>query len=162
MRGMTESSGRVASLQVVPGNHATAEYRDVVTAAPGKGIDGDWHFHRGDRAVLLMDRGDLGDLELAPGDLREQITLEFDGLMSLPAGTRLRLGQVTLELTKVCEPCTHIGEHVSVDDVESFRDRLQGRRGMLARVTSVEGRGRIRVGDRVEVERPVAAPPAMG
>jgi molybdopterin adenylyltransferase len=162
MRGMTDGSGRVASLQVVPGNHATAEHRDVVTAVEGKGIDGDWHFHRGDRAVLLMDRGDLGDLELAPGDLREQITLELDGLMSLPAGTRLRLGQVTLELTKVCEPCTHIGEHVGVDDVESFRDRLQGRRGMLARVTAVEGRGRIRVGDRVEVERPVTAPPAAG
>jgi MOSC domain-containing protein YiiM len=158
MRGMTD--GRVASLQVVPRNHATAEFRDAVVAVEGKGIEGDWHFHRGDRAVLLMDRGDLGDLDLDPGDLREQITLDLEGLMFLPPGTRLRIGDVTLELTKVCAPCTHIGEHVGVDDVEEFRDRLQGRRGMLARVASVEGRGRIRVGDRVEVHRPVTAPAA--
>jgi MOSC domain-containing protein YiiM len=162
MRGMTASAGRVVSLQIVPGNHATAEFRDVVSAVEGKGIEGDWHFHRRDRAVLLMDQADLRDLDVRPGDLREQITLDLDGLMLLPPGTRLRLGEVTLELTKVCEPCTHIGEHVGVDDVESFRDRLRGRRGMLARVTSVEGGGRIRVGDRVEVERPVAAPPAAG
>jgi MOSC domain-containing protein len=155
MRGMAE--GKVVSLQVVPGNHAAAEFRDVVTAVEGKGIEGDWHFHRGNRSVLLMDQADLRDLDLRPGDLREQITLELDGLMSLPAGTRLRLGQATLELTKVCDPCTHIGEHVGVDDVESFRDRLQGRRGMLARVASVDGDGRIRVGDRVRVDRPVPA-----
>jgi MOSC domain-containing protein YiiM len=156
IRGMAE--GKVVSLQVVPGNHAATEFRDVVTAVESKGIEGDWHFHRGDRAVLLMDRGDLLDLDLRPGDLREQITLDLGDLMALPAGTRLRLGQATLELTKVCEPCTHIGEHVGVDDVESFRDRLKGRRGMLARVVEVEGDGRIRVGDGVEVERPVTAP----
>jgi MOSC domain-containing protein YiiM len=155
MRGMAE--GKVVSLQVVLGNHASAEFRDVVRAVEGKGIEGDWHFHRGNRAVLLIDQADLRDLHLRPGDLREQITLELDGLMSLPAGTRLRLGQATLELSKVCDPCTHIGEHVGVEDVEAFRDRLQGRRGMLARVAAVEGDGRIRVGDRVRVERPEPA-----
>jgi MOSC domain-containing protein YiiM len=155
MRGMAE--GKVVSLQVVPTNHAAAEHRDVVRAVEGKGIEGDWHFHRGNRAVLLMDQADLRELDLRPGDLREQITLELDGLMSLPSGTRLRLGQATLELSKVCAPCTHIGEHVGVEDVEAFRDRLQGRRGMLARVAAVEGDGRIRVGDRVRVERPELA-----
>jgi MOSC domain-containing protein YiiM len=155
---MPKDAGRVVSLQVVPVNHATAEFRDAVVAFEGKGIEGDWHFHRGDRAVLLMDQGDLRDLGLRSGDLREQITLDLEGLMFLPPGTMLRIGDVTLELSKVCAPCTHIGEHVGVDDVEEFRDRLQGRRGMLARVASVEGRGRIRVGDRVEVRRSVAAP----
>jgi MOSC domain-containing protein YiiM len=157
---MSEVAGKVASLQVVPGNHATAEFRDAVVAVEGKGLEGDWHFHRGDRAVLLMDQGDLRDLELRAGDLREQITLDLDGLMYLPPGTTLRMGDVTLQLTKVCAPCTHIGEHVGVEDVEEFRDRLQGRRGMLARVASVEGRGRIRVGDRVEVQRSVTTPAA--
>jgi MOSC domain-containing protein YiiM len=155
---MPEVTGKIASLQVVPGNHATAEFRDAVVAVEGKGIEGDWHFHRGDRAVLLMDESDLRHLELRAGDLREQITLDLEDLMFLPPGTTLRMGDVTLELTKVCAPCTHIGEHVGVEDVEGFRDRLQGRRGMLARVASVEGRGRIRVGDHVEVRRPVTAP----
>jgi MOSC domain-containing protein YiiM len=157
MRKMSDGAGRVASLQIVSGNHATAEFRDSVVAVEGKGIQGDWHFHRGNRAVLLMDKGDLRDLELRAGDLREQITLDLEGLMFLPPGTRLRIGDVTLELTKVCAPCTHIGEHVGVEDVEEFQERLQGRRGMLARVTSVEGRGRIRVGDRVEVHRSATA-----
>ena len=155
IRDMAE--GKVVSLQVVPGNHATAEFRDVVTAVEGKGIEGDWHFHRGNRAVLLIDHADLRDLDLRPGDLREQITVDLDGLMALPPGTRLRLGQVTLELTKVCDPCTHIGEHVAVQDVEAFRDRLQGRRGMLARVAAADGAGRIRVGDPVRVEHSATA-----
>ena len=155
---MPKDAGAVVSLQVVPGNHATAEFRDAVVAVEGKGIEGDWHFHRRDRAVLLMDQGDLRDLELRSGDLREQITLDLEGLMFLPPGTMLRIGDVTLELSKVCAPCTHIGEHVGVENVEGFRDRLQGRRGMLARVASVEGRGGIRVGDRVEVRRSVTAP----
>jgi MOSC domain-containing protein YiiM len=98
-----------------------------------------------------MDARDLRDLGLSPGDLREQITIDLPGLMELPAGARLRVGRAVLEITKPCEPCTHIGEHVGVGDVEAFRDHLRGRRGMLARFLEVDAASVIRMGDPVEV-----------
>jgi MOSC domain-containing protein YiiM len=70
--------------------------------------------------------------------------------MGLEAGTRLHIGPAVLEITKPCDPCTHIGEHVGVGDLEAFRDRLRGRRGMLGRVVEADGEP-IRVGDPVEV-----------
>jgi MOSC domain-containing protein YiiM len=144
-------TGRVVSLQVVPGNHADPRFVEEAMPIQGGGLEGDWHRKRGGRALLLMDAEDLRDLGLSPGDLREQITIDLPGLMELAAGARLRVGQAVLEVTKPCEPCTHIGEHVGVDDVEAFRDHLRGRRGMLARFLEVDAGAVIRVGDAVEI-----------
>ena len=115
------------------------------------GLEGDRHAGRedGKRQVLLVEAGDLRDLGLSPGDLREQMTVDLPGLMALGEGTRLRVGETLLELTGVCDPCTHIGEHVGVEDREAFRRTLVGRRGMLARVVR---EGAIRRDDPVEVE----------
>jgi uncharacterized protein YjiS (DUF1127 family) len=143
-------TGRVVSLQVVPGNHAEPRFVEEAAPIQGGGLQGDWHRKRGGRALLLMDAGDLRDMGLSPGDLREQITIDLPGLMDLAAGARLRVGPAVLEVTKPCEPCTHIGEHVGVDDVAAFRDHLRGRRGMLGRVVEADGEP-IRLGDPVEV-----------
>jgi MOSC domain-containing protein YiiM len=144
------ATGKVISLQLKRRHWDALEPVDAVEAGP-IGLAGDRHAGRegGKRQVLLTDAGDLDDLGLRPGDLREQVTVELPGLMSLAAGTRLRLGEAVLELTGRCEPCTHVGEHAGVDDVEAFRRRLIGRRGMLARVLEP---GPIRVGDPVERE----------
>jgi hypothetical protein len=143
-------TGRVVSLQVIRGNHADPSFVDRVRAIPGEGLEGDWHRGRGARSVLLMHAGDVRDLGVRPGDLREQITVHLPGLMKLTPGTRLRIGPATLEITGECIGCTHIGEHVGVDDVEAFRQALQGRRGMLARVLEADGEP-IQIGDPVEV-----------
>jgi MOSC domain-containing protein YiiM len=119
--------------------------------ATSVGLEGDRHAGRedGKRQVLLVEAGDLRDLGLSPGDLREQMTVDLPGLMALGEGTRLLVGEALLELTGVCDPCTHIGEHVGVEDRETFRRTLVGRRGMLARVVR---EGAIRRDDPVEVE----------
>jgi MOSC domain-containing protein YiiM len=141
-------TGEVVSLQLKRGHWTALEPVEMVDATT-IGLDGDRHAGReeGKRQVLLTDAGDLRTLGLRPGDLREQVTVELPGLMSLTPGTRLRIGEAVLELTGRCEPCTHIGEHVGVEDREAFRERLVGRRGMLARVSEP---GPIRVGDLVE------------
>lgn len=140
-------TGSVVSIQLKRTHWAGLDAVDEVKATL-EGIDGDRHAGRegGKRQILLTAAGDLRDLGLSPGDLREQVTVELAGLMLMPAGTRLRMGEAVLELTGECEPCTHIGEHVGVDDRESFRQQLRGRRGMLARVAEP---GAIRVGDPV-------------
>lgn len=142
--------GRVVSLQVKRRHWGPLEPVDAVRATD-LGLDGDRHAGREDgrRQVLLVEARDLRDLGLAPGELREQLTVDVPGLMGLREGTRLRVGQAVLELTGVCEPCSHIGEHVGVDDREAFRQRLVGRRGMLARVVAP---GAIRRNDPVTVE----------
>jgi MOSC domain-containing protein YiiM len=145
MRGV----GHVVSLQLKRKHWGALERVDAVSATP-VGLEGDRHAgrHGGKRQVLLAESGDLREVGVAPGDLREQVTVELPGLMSLGQGTRLWVGDAVLELTGPCEPCTHIGEHVGVHDPEAFRRDLVGRRGMLARVV---GEGTIRVGDPVAV-----------
>jgi MOSC domain-containing protein YiiM len=144
------SSGRVISLQLKREHWEPLERVDAVEAT-AVGLRGDRHAGRegGKRQVLLTDEADLRDVDLKPGDLREQVTLDLPGLMSLPPGTRLRVGDAVLELTGPCEPCTHIGEHVGVEDREAFQRDLRGRRGMLARVA---GPGTIAVGDPARTE----------
>jgi MOSC domain-containing protein YiiM len=145
-------TGTVVSLQLKRDHWAALEAVDSVEATP-VGLDGDRHSGRenGKRQILLMAATDLEELGLRPGDLREQVTVDLPGLMSLAAGTRLKVGPAILEITGECTGCTHIGEHVGVDDPEAFRQRLVGRRGMLARVAEP---GTIRVGDAVGAEGP--------
>lgn len=148
------SDGTVVALHLNRRRHAPLEPVEQVhvTAA---GIEGDIHAGRlgGRRQVLIVDAGDLERLGLAPGDLREQVTVDLPELMATAAGTRLALGRAEVEVTGPCEPCTHIGEHLGAAEPEALRRRLMGRRGMLARVTR---EGRIAVGDAVVLAATVA------
>ncbi len=139
-------------MQVSEIPHRPPTPQSVVRVIPDVGIHGDRHQRPGSpRQVLLVDAEVLRNLGLRPGDLREQITVELPGLMDLPAGTRLGLGEAVLEVTGPCRPCTHIGEDLGDADPEGLRIRLEGRRGVLASVSSATGEGRIRPGDAVRV-----------
>jgi MOSC domain-containing protein YiiM len=144
----------VISIQLLRAHGRPPEPVPEAVAVPGRGLEGDLHGKTredGKRQVLLMDTETLDVLGLSPGDLRDQVTVELPGLQHLPAGTRLRMGEAELELTGPCEACTHIGELLRKDDREAFRHSLVGRRGVLARVLSISGSGRIRVGNAVEL-----------
>jgi len=147
-------NGRVLSLQLLTAQGTRPRPVPEVRARVGRGLDGDLHGKTkpdSRRQVLIVERATLLAMGLGPGDLREQITVEFPSLETLPVGTLLRVGEVTFELSGSCEPCTHIGALNSVPDAEAFRSALDGRRGQLARVTAVEGEGHIRVGDVIAV-----------
>ena len=127
--------------------------RTEVRALVGSGLEGDLH-GKGraagtGRQVLVMDRQTLEASGLNPGDLREQITVDFAALETLPVGTHVRVGDATLEVTGPCEPCTHIGKLNGRPDAVEFKKSLEGRRGQLAKVIAVEGDGFIRLGDPV-------------
>ena len=146
-------SGTVVSLHLVRSHGERPQLVSQAGVTVGRGLDGDLHGKTrapgGRRQVLIVDRADLVRLGLQPGELREQITVDFSDLNTLPAGTLLRIGSVTCELTGPCEPCTHIGGLVGVGDPHAFQHTLLGHRGQLARVTAIEGDGTIRVGDPV-------------
>jgi len=142
-------SGRVVALHVRTEKHgAPTPVAELVGRVDG-GLEGDVHSHRSSRAVLVVDHATLDALGLAPGDLREEITIQgLPDVTNLPVDSELRVGGVTLRVNGPCEPCTHIGELLGVPDREAFRQSLLGRRGALCTVTAVSGP--IRVGDPVE------------
>jgi MOSC domain-containing protein YiiM len=108
------------------------------------GIAGDAHFApESARQLLLADQEPLLELGVAAGQIKENITVRGLGVMSLPAGTRLAIGEAEIEITKECEPCSRM------DEIRpGLKEELVGRRGMYARVLRP---GRVRRGDLVRV-----------
>jgi MOSC domain-containing protein YiiM len=128
---------------------------DEVFAIENKGFKGCLHGRSGSsRQVLVMDLETLEEFGLAPGRTRENITTRGIALEKLPRGQRLRAGEVLLEVTEPCAPC-----HQMDEIRQGLQEEIRGRRGLLCRV--VES-GRIRRGDRVEIEEKVASPLSSG
>jgi MOSC domain-containing protein YiiM len=125
------------------------EYEEVF-ALENKGFEDCIHGRSGSsRQVLLMDQETLEEFGIAPGRARENITtrgIEFGGL---PLGQRLRAGEALLEVTKFCTPC-----HQMDEIREGLQEAIRGRRGVLCRVVQS---GRIRLGDRIDLEDRVVA-----
>ncbi|MGH9788328.1 MAG: MOSC domain-containing protein [Candidatus Acidiferrales bacterium] len=136
--------GQVAALFISPLKGAPMQTQQHALARAGHGLDGCAHARPGgSRQVLLIDSETLQEFGVAPGALKENITTAGLDVPGLAPGTRLRLGEAVLEITKLCTPCAF------VDKVQpGLREKLQVRRGMLARV--LEG-GAIQVGDAIEV-----------
>jgi MOSC domain-containing protein YiiM len=135
---------------------AVAEAR----AVPGKGLEGDRYFrkvgtysqHPGSgREVTLIEEEAIAALareagiELPPGASRRNITTRGVPLNHL-VGRRFRVGEVVLEGTRLCEPCTHL-EGLTQQGILSGLIHRGGLRTII-----VTG-GTIRVGDSV---RPAA------
>ena len=121
---------------------------EVVTNA---GLEGCAHTRPGGkRQVLLVDVETLGVFQLEPGITRENVTTEGLDVNGLAIGQRLRLGEVALEVSAVCDPC---------EQIEALRTGLQaemqGRRGMLCRVLTG---GTLQRGDIIKLEeKPLTA-----
>ncbi len=118
---------------------------DEVLAVEDKGFKDCIHGRTGSsRQVLVMDLETLQEFGIAPGRARENITTCGIELGALTLGQRLRVGEALLEVTKPCTPC-----HLMDDIHPGLQEAIRGRRGLLCRV--IES-GRIRRGDRVEVQ----------
>jgi len=93
------------------------------------GFEGCAHARPGNRQVLLVDAETLGFFQLQPGITRENVTTEGLDVNGLAIGQRLRLGEVELEVSAVCDPCEQIEELRA-----GLRAEMQGRWGMLCPV----------------------------
>jgi MOSC domain-containing protein YiiM len=82
-------------------------------------------------------------VDVEPGAIRENITIEGADVEKWPVGQRVRVGAAEFEITMVCDPCHRMDELRP-----GLRSELQGKRGMLARV--VES-GEVAVGDEIEL-----------
>ena len=134
----------VAGLFVSPGRGTgRSEPRGRVRALESHGIEGCAHANPPRREVLLASREHLEAVDVEPGAVRENVTVEGADVQTWPVGQQVRVGEALLEITMVCEPCQRMDELRP-----GLRAQLDGRRGMLARVVSG---GEIAVGDPIEL-----------
>jgi MOSC domain-containing protein YiiM len=116
----------------------------VARVIENAGFEGCAHARPGrKRQVLLVDIETLRALQLVPGIIRENVTTEGLEVNALVAGQKLRIGEVELEVSTVCEPC-ELMEEIRA----GLMAELAGRRGMMCRV--LRG-GTVKQGDEIEV-----------
>jgi MOSC domain-containing protein YiiM len=109
-------------------DYGTGGIRDNVACAPF-------------RQVLIASQSVTTQCGLLPGDLRENIVVDFDALHELASGTVVQIGQALVRLTFHCEPCKKILKLVPFD-------RIAHKRGVLGSFLTA---GTISVGDRFSV-----------
>ena len=112
-----------------------------------RGLEGDRHAKPGSRrSVLVVEQEVLDHFGLAPGDIREQVTVRGLDLNALAAGSRLAIGTAVLAVAGPCAPCERMDELRP-----GLRAQLEGRRGRFLRVLEA---GTVAVGDAIQVYPP--------
>lgn len=138
------SKGKVVALHLKPESGGVQPVEELV-ALTGEGFEGDKCRGRKTRQALLLSTDTLENYGYVAGQLREQITVEFENLQSLPAGANLKAGDVVFSIEGDCAPCGNMARYLG-EEPAAFQDKMAGKRGMLAIIA--EG-GKIRVGDEV-------------
>ena len=134
----------VSGLFTSPGRKTgVSTAHDRVRAIAGHGFEGCAHANPPRREVLFASQEHFDALELEPGAIRENVTVAGDDVEQWPIGQRVRAGAAVFEITMVCDPCHRMDELRP-----GLRERLEGKRGMLARV--VDG-GEVAVGDELSL-----------
>ena len=134
----------VAGLFTSPGRKSgVSTSHERVRAVAGQGFEGCAHANPPKREVLFVSRDHLDELDLAPGVIRENVTVADADVQQWAVGQQVRAGGAVFEITMVCDPCHRMDELRP-----GLRSRLDGKRGMLARV--VEG-GDVALGDQLSL-----------
>ncbi len=112
------------------------------------GLEGDAHAEGGIRQVSLLSLTSINKMVAAganvkPGDFAENLTIDGLEVMSLPVGTRLKVGQVELEVTQIGKTC-----HTGCAIRQLVGDCVLPREGIFVRVLT---EGVVKPGDVIEV-----------
>ena len=104
------------------------------------GINGNIECHNY-RQILILNDSVFRQFSFLPGDLKENVVVDFDELHELKSGTEVRVGTLHVRLTFHCEPCKKISCFATAKD-------LLHRRGYLG---SILNDGSVKVGDELTV-----------
>lgn len=151
-------AGRLVSIQISNGGVPKREVAgpvEVTTAGLNGDRQRDLRFHGGpDRAVCLFAQEHIDEFRseghpIDRGTTGENLTISgLDWSRVLP-GVRLRVGEVTLEITKPAHPCRNIAGSFADGDFSRLSAKIHPGRGrMYARVLT---QGFIRPGDPVDL-----------
>ena len=122
-------------------NSGRSEGHERRRAIAGRGFEGCAHARPPKREVLFVSKQHLDAVGVEPGAIRENVTVAGADVEQWPVGQRVRAGDAEFEITMVCDPCHRMDELR-----QGLRAELQGRRGMLARVTRS---GDVALGDEI-------------
>lgn len=103
-----------------------------------------WHRQISLLGIESIEKMRKKGLDVKPGDFAENITTEGINLLSLPVGTKLRLGPVLAEVSQIGKQC-----HTRCVIYKEAGDCVMPKEGIFVRV--LRG-GVIRIGDLIEVE----------
>lgn len=112
------------------------------------GLKGDAHAGKWHRQVSLLAMESIEKMlalgaDVGPGSFAENITTQGINLVSLPIGTRLRIGDAKVEVTQIGKVCHH-----GCAIFEQVGDCIMPRDGIFVRVLDP---GKISAGDHVVV-----------
>lgn len=140
---------QVVAIHVAPGSRLPVKSVDEVVAEEGRGLVGDRYHGTRHRHVTLQSRERLDDAArdlgrvFDAGATRRNVTVDAGDVPTKP-GTRIRIGEVELEVVRVAAPCRLLDDVIGPGAARA----LSRRAGSVCRLLSS---GTIRVGDAVEV-----------
>ena len=138
--------GSITNIHIARVKETPSDPVQEATALSGMGLEGDRSCRADNvRQVLFMDKETLDEMDLKPGQIKENITTTGIDIAHTKVGQVFFIGdQVTMEVVGECEPCG------KMDAIRpGLRDRIDHRRGML---TTVINGGLIKVGDSIRLE----------
>ncbi len=138
--------GSIVNIHIARVKGTPSDPVQEANAISGMGLEGDRSCAEGNkRQVLLMDKETLDDLELEPGQIKENITTTGVDMSQAQPGQLFSIGDtVTMKVVGECEACG------KMDGLKpGLKDKINGRRGMLAMV--ING-GTLKVGDSIRLE----------
>jgi MOSC domain-containing protein YiiM len=161
--------GRVYQLNRKPqraGEHGLPKVPTQEAEVSLGGVEGDFNRYRHEEkhddpqmALLIMPLEMIEQLNhegwpIRPGDLGENVTSSGIPYDSFSPGSRFRLGNVRVEITKACTPCDNLYllPYVGTERGPEFLRTTLGRRGWYARVLD---EGTVHRGDPIEAEEPI-------
>ena len=107
----------------------------------GDAHSGPWHRQLSLLAMESIDFMRAKGADVNPGDFAENITTQGIELHTLPVGTRLKLGEVEVEVTQIGKEC-----HAGCEIRKLVGDCIMPRQGIFVRVLNP---GEVRSGDPV-------------
>jgi MOSC domain-containing protein YiiM len=145
---MTAAILRLSIKPETPGEFGLPKCAVATLAVTPLGAEGDFNRYRAttlkgdpEQALMLLTQEVLDQLRdegwpVEAGDLGENLTLGGVQEKSLMPGTRLELGDVRVEITKPCVPCTelHSLAYVGKERGAAFVKTMVDRRGWYAKV----------------------------
>lgn len=150
MRGGGVSGPRVTAIHVAKGSRLPMRSVDRVDVEAGKGIVGDRYHGTRHRHVSVQSLDALAEAterhgaDVPAGLTRRNLTIDHGEVPRAP-GTRVRIGEVLLEVVRVAAPCKLLDDTIGPGAQEALRRRG----GSIFRV--LEG-GTVAVGDVVDLD----------
>ncbi|MHB0976631.1 MAG: MOSC domain-containing protein [Candidatus Aquicultorales bacterium] len=143
------STGTIVSINTSERKTVRKQPVDEAVVAMEHGLVGDAHAGDWHRQVSLLARESIDKmvamgLDVGPGDFAENLTTAGLDLLSLPIGSKVRVGEeILLEVTQIGKEC-----HTRCAIYYQAGDCVMPKEGIFARVLTA---GTVRVGDAVEV-----------